>query len=317
MEEDGGSRLGISRGSDPRTDFCRGHPTSTVSPAPRPEATMSNPHLPPEILDYMVDLLHDKPDALKQCCLVSKSWVPRTRRHLFASINFSHAGDLKAWKRTFPDPANSPAYHTCSLFVGCPLFVTVADAEEGGWIRAFSRVARFELRTDRCYHSETSLILSPMRCHHPEISLVPFHNFSPALKSLRLISSLPGSQVFNLVCSLPLLEDLNIKEYQVDGVDHDEIDFQPLASPPLTGIFELDTKEAEPTIRRLLDLPGGFHFRELVLTWRNEEDLRWIMALVVGCSDTLECFDIRHSMYGTFRWFLNLGPVPHSGFHLR
>ena len=32
---------------------------------------MSN--LPPEILDYILDLLHDEPEALKECCLVSKS----------------------------------------------------------------------------------------------------------------------------------------------------------------------------------------------------------------------------------------------------
>jgi len=38
----------------------------------------SNPYLPPEILDYIVDLLHNSPNALKECCLVSKSWIPRT-----------------------------------------------------------------------------------------------------------------------------------------------------------------------------------------------------------------------------------------------
>jgi len=99
---------------------------------------MSNSHLPREILDYVVGLLHDKPDALKQCCLASKSWVPRTRKYLFASITFNHADDLEAWKKTFPDPANSPAYHTRSLFVGCPRFVTAADAEEGGWISSLA-----------------------------------------------------------------------------------------------------------------------------------------------------------------------------------
>ncbi|KAF9643160.1 hypothetical protein BDM02DRAFT_3081141, partial [Thelephora ganbajun] len=55
------------------------------------QTTMSNPrqfHLPPEILDYIIDLLHDKPETLKQCCLVSKSWVSRTRKHLFADIEF-------------------------------------------------------------------------------------------------------------------------------------------------------------------------------------------------------------------------------------
>jgi len=254
---------------------------------------MSNPRLPREILDYTVDLLHDKQDALKQCCLVSKSWVPRTRKYLFARINFNHPDDLEAWKGTFPDPANSPAYHTRSLFVGCPRSVIAEDAEEGGWIRAFSRVVRFKVYTPLYYHSE--------------ISLVPFHNFSPALKSLCVINSLSRSQVFNLVCSLPLLEDLSMREVRIGGAGYDGIDFQPLASPSLTGTFKLYSVDGmEPIVRRLLDLPSGFHFRKLVLTWRNEEDIRWITELVVGCSDTLECFDIRQTMYRTFLWFQHL-----------
>ena len=71
---------------------------------------MSNPHrhLPPEILDSVIDLLHDEPETLKQCFLVSKSWVPRTRRHLFAYIKFRSASDLRSWKKAFPDVADSP-----------------------------------------------------------------------------------------------------------------------------------------------------------------------------------------------------------------
>ena len=62
------------------------------------------PYLPLETLDYIVDLLHDESPALKECCLVSKSWIPRTRRHLFAHIRFYSADNLKSWKKTFPDP---------------------------------------------------------------------------------------------------------------------------------------------------------------------------------------------------------------------
>jgi len=51
------------------------------------ETTMSR-SLPPEILDLIVDHLHDEPTALKACCLVSKSWVPRTWNHLFALVEF-------------------------------------------------------------------------------------------------------------------------------------------------------------------------------------------------------------------------------------
>ncbi|KAF9789295.1 hypothetical protein BJ322DRAFT_1000309, partial [Thelephora terrestris] len=47
---------------------------------------MSNRFIPPEICDHIVDFLHDDPKTLKQCCLCSRSWVPRTRKHLFAVV---------------------------------------------------------------------------------------------------------------------------------------------------------------------------------------------------------------------------------------
>ena len=50
---------------------------------------MSN--LPCEILDHIVDLLHDSQTPLRNCCLVSKPWVARTRRHLFAEVEFQTA----------------------------------------------------------------------------------------------------------------------------------------------------------------------------------------------------------------------------------
>ena len=103
---------------------------------------MSNPHLPPEILDHIIDLLHNEPNALKECCLVSKSRVPRTRKHLFANIQFRAANDLKHWKKAFPDPPNSPAYHTRTLFISRPQDVEKADAEEDGWIWALPCIER-------------------------------------------------------------------------------------------------------------------------------------------------------------------------------
>ena len=92
---------------------------------------MPNPCLPLEALDYVVDFLHDESPTLKECCLVSKSWVSRTRKHLFARIQFCSADNLKSWKK-FPDPTNSPAYHTHTLFIGCVEFIEEGNAEEGG-----------------------------------------------------------------------------------------------------------------------------------------------------------------------------------------
>lgn len=106
---------------------------------------MSRSHLPQEISDYVVDLLHGESKPLRNCCLVSKSWVPRARKHLFGEVAFRSLGDLKAWKESFPDPVNSPAYYTHSLFITCTRVISAAAVEESGWIRAFHNVVRLSV----------------------------------------------------------------------------------------------------------------------------------------------------------------------------
>ena len=255
---------------------------------------MPNPHrshLPLEILDLIIDLLHDKPETLKQCCVVSKSWVPRTRNHLFADIKFLTPGDLEAWKKAFPDPSRSPVHYTHTLAVGCDPAIMAADAEEGGWIQTFSHVVSLALETTK-YGGEE------------ELSFVPFHKFSTSLRSLRVFSILlPPSQVLNLIRSLPLLEDLALIGHGMWDSDDDESDGPPTAfpsaSPALTGTLELFLFQGRTGVaRRLLDLPNGLHFRKFKLTLRVEEDFCWMAQLVVACSDTLEHVDVTRNSHG-------------------
>ena len=78
----------------------------------------SNTHLPSETLDHIVGNLPgaERSDPLlgteisylrgterrnfRNCCLVSKSWVPRARKHLFFHVTFSNAKGLESWKDT-------------------------------------------------------------------------------------------------------------------------------------------------------------------------------------------------------------------------
>jgi len=249
-----------------------------------------NSYLPPEILDHTIDLLDNEPETLKQCCIVSKSWVPRTRKHLFADIRFQSASDLESWKKTFPDVASSPAHYARTLFIGCPQSVVGADAEEGGWIQAFSGVQRLDV-------DNGTRFLKPL-----EISLTPFHRFSPTLKSFRICPILfPFPQVFDLIHSYPLLEDLTMDgrdESWFNPYDEDPHRPQPVlpsTSPVFTGSLEFHISGgAVNAARRLLDLPNGLHFRSLALTWGRVEDLWWITEFVARCSRALESLDITY-----------------------
>ena len=263
---------------------------------------MSIPSLPLEILDHIADLLHDEPETLEACCLVSTSWIPRTRKHLFARVEFHSVDAIESWKKTFPDPSNSPAHHTRTLLVGRPEVITVADAEEGGWIRTFSRVAKLVVRG------------SPAKPNCPEATLIPFHGFSPVLESLHVFfSALPNSRIFDLICSLPLLKNLALVTNGIDTDDAPRVGpgaplstLQPSTSPAFTGTLDLILfKGMGPVARRLMALPNGLHFRKLALSWIHEGDDRWITALVVGCSDTLECLAVACYLPRTHTLFLH------------
>lgn len=53
---------------------------------------MANITAIPELLDAIIDQLHDEETSLLSCSLVAKSWLPRARFHLFGTIRIRHSG---------------------------------------------------------------------------------------------------------------------------------------------------------------------------------------------------------------------------------
>jgi hypothetical protein len=173
-----------------------GEDTLTSSP---PSTGMSQPHLPPEICDYVVDLLQGESFTLEKCCLVSKSWVPRVRNHLFRRIAFHSLTHLKAWMRAFPDPDNSLACYTRALFIGCAKIISTTVVEGNGWMRAFSKVVTLDIwdssskRTSIGFYSRllTGSRISPCRrstlsCLASfQLHLFPTHSRGPICEGSR------------------------------------------------------------------------------------------------------------------------------------
>ena len=251
------------------------------------QTTMTH-SLPPEILDIVVDHLHDEPAALRACCLVSKSWVPRSRIHLFAHVTFNtHRFRVESWMKAFPDPSSSPAHHTRTLTIHGRQLITAAGAGVGRWIRAFHNVVHL--------HAGTRGL------GDDQVSLVPFHGLSAAIKSLRLESThARPSEVFGLICSFPILEDFALLVFGYG----DETDrwTAPPASPRLTGSLELRSVIGGigPITRRLLNLPNGPNFTKIVLACVDETDFESTTDLVSGCSGTLESLDVSDYLPGVF-----------------
>ena len=238
------------------------------------ETTMSR-SLPPEILDLIVDHLHDETTTLKACCAVSKSWIPRTRKHLFACVELHGPRITQLWTKAFPDPHSSPARHTRTLsFEGIPV-VTAAGTEVGGWIPAFCNVINLHFSA---------------RDLKPQSTLIPFYGLSPNVRSLRL--TWISSEFFDLICSFPLLEDLAL-HYSAPR-DYTAEWSVPSTSPKLTGSLELIATIGAifSVARRLLDLPDGLHFTKITVSCLSENDVRSATDLVSRCFDTLRSLTV-------------------------
>lgn len=245
--------------------------------------------LPTEILDLIIDSLRNEPATLKTCCVVNKSWIHRTQKHLFANVGFFVYRCVRCWSETFPDPANSPTCHTRTLVIFNSHLVTATGA---GIISAFRNV--IHLRVDT------------YGWPYKRISIVPLRGLPPVLRSLDMAfasASLPKSEVLGLICSLPLLEDLSLEsitrrnegEGEVEGVFHPS----PSPSPRLSGFLELRMMEGiQSTALRLVDLPSGLHFTMISVWCHSEGDVRSTMDLVSRCSNTLESLDVAYYLPG-------------------
>ena len=196
------------------------------------------------------------------------------------------------------DPSTPPAQYTKSLIIDCLQAVTDADAdaEAGGWVRGFSRAVRLEVGSQGVDTIESA------------ISLLPFHGFSPFIKSLHVsFCAVPSSQVFGLILSFPLLEDPNVFGHNspIDNSDGVSAIVQ-TSSPPMTGSLRLFRLGGIGSVARWLSsVPGGIHFRKLALKWCIEEDLLLTTALVERGSHALESLEIGCEILGTHVRYLH------------
>ena len=184
--------------------------------------------------------------------------------------------------KLFPDPSTSPVHYTRILIL-CDFPIPEVDVTSVlAFIHSFRYITELEI--------DASLWEDDGR-----ISLASLHGLSPSLRSLSLrYEILPLSEILNLICSFPLLEDLTLNhdciEGNMDGWD------TPSTSPKLTGSLVLNNQHL-PITRALLCLPNGLHFSEITLV-RPVEYANSTMELVSKCSDNLESLSIRYFHWG-------------------
>jgi len=243
---------------------------------------MPNPHLPTEILDLIVNLLHGDKKALRSCSLASRSWVERARRELFFQVEFYNMSHPYLWQETFQDSTTTPARYTKRLILNQPISFGIPDL---AWIRTFSAVRDFMVGTP----VDPSL----------------FYNFSPVERIYVSCSSMSASDIVNLALSFPLLRDLIV--YIYDTILSEDSGWGrfnlpprvPLPSnlPTLAGTLTLKARSGLRCITpMLLSQQGDLRVQSLVLTIENNEDNRIAAEELIKCCSSVKSLVIRSCM---------------------
>ena len=212
--------------------------------------------------------LHDELSALRACCLVSKSWVPRIRRHL---LTISLRADLlsnRGCKLPHPLHARPPPFrfqsgHYCNF----------GSASLGSLLHPYRRSSS----------ANHGALERPLLLFHSTTRTT-----SPTLKSLYLSNSLPPphSQRFSTSLVRFLFSEVCCCGCQIscDGKADKWNDLP--ASQKFTGSLMLSGSNLDVT-RRLLGFPGGLHFSK-IRVFCPIGGGNFPTELVPKCSDTLK-----------------------------
>lgn len=225
--------------------------------------------LPPEIVDHIIDFIKD-PWTLEACSRVARSWVARSRVHLFHQVVlFSH----RRWHKVMSIGDVSPAKYirTLTLAQGTTI--------RGMWINPDNLDLFLPHLKDFKNVENLALDWTPSAFSEDGLNKY-FAHFGERLRSLELSGDRMSPDYFlALLGLLPNLEDLCLKQ-RVDGPVTDRV----LAVPPkLSGRLTIraHTMSIFPTLSVL-----PLRFREILLHDHRYE----YQEAVDACAKTLVYF---------------------------
>ncbi|KAF9645584.1 hypothetical protein BDM02DRAFT_492760 [Thelephora ganbajun] len=227
-----------------------------------------------EILDHLVVGLGSEPKSLettlRSCSLVSKSWVPSCRRHLFHAVYFN-VTYMKRWVKTFPVPEESPAHHVRDL---CLLPGRYYDAPE-----FFERTQWFTNAKKMTVFGDVPL--------SSWLGIPSFAKLPQTVTSLTIRArTVDLVQMRDVIARLPNLDDLSLS----GSVTKRGRSFLGLGTT-LRARFggKLQLRGGHPygkVVDMLLEVPTGLHFTE-VHVYTNRGCLPTTVRLAEACGETL------------------------------
>ena len=236
--------------------------------------TVIVPIIPLDIVDEILNHLAAGVflGRLRACALVSKSWIPSCRQHLFHTVRFD-SKTVGRWLKTFPVPEQSPAHYVRDLHIW---------AERYGWApeNFFEHTPRFiNVRSIRISGLEKdSVYWIPLRWRLPE-----------CITSLTIDSNeVTLLEIRDIMARLPNLDNLELPGPLFPADRTELLGIGTVLRGRFGGRLRLRNVcyDSKDIVNMLLEIPTGLRFTEIGVDCARQ-CLPSVVTLVESCCQTI------------------------------
>ena len=238
-------------------------------------------HLPPELIELVIDNLLNETEALKACSLTSRALLPRLQVHLLESIalSFENMKDIQA--RVSSDPCRT-LFRTRILRIYDSESIQPHDLDEVlDAFMAFKNVRGLRLQLSATHFVGLDFTLTS---HY-------FAHLQPTLRSLQLMT--PRNNPKDLIAFIaffPFLEEVTLIFFQTSArIAHSKFgELDPNQLHPLRGTLRIyEAGHSSEFIRQLSKVQVHYHTIELPEPFEME-----LNALIAACAPTLRVLQL-------------------------
>ncbi|KAI0672680.1 hypothetical protein C8Q78DRAFT_1152127 [Trametes maxima] len=250
--------------------------------------------LPPELYDATIDYLEDDVESLRACGLACKTWLPRSRFHLFRSVRLRHADDVVRFRALLAS-APGVAHYVRKLSLVADYAGVTADGaalEDDGWVDDAADLLPL-------FTGVTTLALARVRWHAlNDETRAAFDGVFKTVHQLFLfeVSFDASRDVIAFLSGFPVLQELCFEavSWKKDSPSPFEAqdEFAEAGSMHLSYLF-LDPKSSPTLVTEwLLQQPGEQHLRAIQLCWRELENTKSVGDLLQASGASLESLQV-------------------------
>jgi hypothetical protein len=197
---------------------------------------MSSRILPPELVDSIIDHLHDDPATLHSCALVSSAWLPASRYHIFRRVSIrlnphdtSHASGKanSLYRIAVSSPHIAPYIRHLVIYMGDRTVVPYGMTQEKSLPLLFPLLANLR----RLEFEPSGQLRRPSPWYEGLIDSICTASCLPSIVELRLCgtyfdSSAQLLRMFRLFPALKVLQLKNIRLVDTERVQDPYIDYR-------------------------------------------------------------------------------------------